>query len=155
MKTAPFPGSVLGSSLWVAVFQELVLLNAAFLDELLSVVVTKTCSSCKKLSEGLCSRTQTEHHSRERLPTTALFPEGLELPAAGCGPVSRVLYWRRVCLALQRRPHGRGEVGRHLHYGAIPTQSSVVLSCVRGSILPDSFCSGAESRSVKALPRTR
>lgn len=49
MKTAPFPGSVLGSSLWVAVFQELVLLNVAFLDELLSVVVTKTCSSCKKL----------------------------------------------------------------------------------------------------------
>lgn len=65
----------------------------------------------ENLSEVLCSRTQAEHHSGERLPALALLPARPELPAAGCGPLSRVLHWRHVCCAVQRCPHSRGEVG--------------------------------------------
>lgn len=49
-------------------------------------VVSKAWSSCGKLSGVLCSRTQVEHHSGERLPASALLPERPELPAAGRGP---------------------------------------------------------------------
>lgn len=55
--SAQFPCLVLGKSLWVSVFQELVLLNVACLNELLSIMVTKACSSCEKLSEVLRFRT--------------------------------------------------------------------------------------------------
>lgn len=48
---AHFPCSVWGSSLWVAMFQGLVLRNVGCLDELLLITVTKVCSSCGKLSE--------------------------------------------------------------------------------------------------------
>lgn len=84
------PCLFLGSNLWVAVFQELVLLNVACLDELLPCCghYSMQCPSCEELSVVLCSRTQIEHHSGERLPAIALLPERLELPAAGRGPVS-------------------------------------------------------------------
>lgn len=116
---------------WVVVFQGLVLLNGDGLGEQLSVVVTEAC----------CSRTQVEHHSRERLPATALFPERPELPAAGRGPVSRVLYRRRVCCEVQRCPHSRGEVGGRLQQGAFPSAECSRTLC-EGSTVPASFCSG-------------
>lgn len=55
--SAHFSCLVLGKSPWVSVFQELVLLNIACLNELLCIVITKACSSCEKLSEVLCFRT--------------------------------------------------------------------------------------------------
>lgn len=64
-------------------------------------------------TEGVVGcRPQVEHHCGERLPKAALLPARPQLPAAGCGPTGRVLHWRCVRCALQRCPHGGGEVGR-------------------------------------------
>lgn len=98
-------------------------------------VTTKACSL--ENWEMLCSRTQAEHHSGEWLPTFALLSARLELPSAGCGPISWVLHWGCVCCKVQWCSHSCGEVGWLCHAPLLQSSAlllmggqHVALSCV-------------------------